>query len=48
MDAQLAANLSAALTEWRDAGGPVEEVVLCIVDMINTAVESQAETEGGK
>jgi len=38
----LAANLSVALIEWRDAGGPVEEVTNSIVDLIYEIVESQA------
>lgn len=38
----LATEISRALTEWRDAGGPVEEVTNAIVDLIYDIVESHA------
>ena len=44
MDIQLISNLSAALEEWRSAGGSSEDVAICIVNMISAAVESQHET----
>jgi protein tyrosine phosphatase len=44
--AERAAALHFALTEWKDAGGPAEAVVMEILEMIESACQSQ--DRGGK
>lgn len=50
MNPMLNTELAVALTEWRDAGGPVEEVVTTIQAMIYDAIAegSHPDTEGNQ
>jgi hypothetical protein len=43
MNPDLNAELAEALTEWRDAGGPVSEIVVTIQAMIYDAIEEQSQ-----